>query len=430
MTRPALVSPEETLAALLSPEGRQNPYPYYEELREHGNLVWVRPGLLVVLGYAECARALRDPRLAVQDARSYDRDLPGWRAHSALRGWTRSMLYTNPPDHARLRRLVSGAFTFRRVLDLQPAIEDMVDRLLDRLAGLGADGRPVDFMAEFAFRLPVGVIGALLGVPEEDQSWFREATADATLALEGTTRPEVLARADAAMDRLTGYFAGLVRRRRARPADDLISDLVRAGDAGRDRLGPEELMANLVLLLSAGFDTTTHLLGHGLKLALEHPHHAAELAANADAVSGRDAMAAPDAVTGTDFVTGYVEETLRFEPPVQATTRWATADTELAGTPVPAGSKVLVVLAAGNRDPRRFDRPHVFDPTRTGVRPLSFGGGAHFCLGAPLARLEARVALPRLLRRFPGIAAAGTVPYRDRWLVRGHDTFPVTLGPA
>ncbi|MBG0823437.1 cytochrome P450 [Planomonospora sp. ID91781] len=406
----AAVSPEEAMAALLSPEGRRDPYPRYEALRAHGDLVRIRPGLMAAVGYAVCARALRETRLQVQDAGSYDRALPGWRSHSSLRGWTDSMLYTNPPDHTRLRRLVSGAFTFRRVTALRPAIERMTGRLLDRMAELGAGGAPVDFMQEFAFRLPVGVIGALLGVPEDDQGWFRTAAADVTLALEGTTDASVLGTADKAMDELSAYFAGLIARRRRHPADDLISDLVRVHDTDGSRLGEHELTGNLVLLLSAGFDTTTHLLGHGLKLALEHPACAARLAAE------------------PGFAEGHVEESLRFEPPVQATTRWAAADLDLLGTHVSAGTKVVILLAAGNRDPRRFDRPDVFDPERPDNQPLSFGGGAHFCLGAALARLEARIALPMLLRRFPGLAAAGPAVHRDRWLVRGHDAFPVTVG--
>ncbi|GAA3038582.1 cytochrome P450 [Streptosporangium longisporum] len=410
MTERAAASPEEAMAALLSPDGRRDPYPRYEALRAHGDLVTVRPGLMAAVGHAVCARALREPWLQVQDAESYDRDLPGWRSHSSLRGWTGSMLYTNPPDHTRLRRLVSGAFTFRRVTALGPAIERMTGRLLDRVAELGAGGAPVDFMREFAFRLPVGVIGALLGVPEDDQGWFRAAAADVTLALEGTTDPSVLGTADKAMDELSAYFTTLIAHRRREPADDLVSDLVRVHDTDGSRLGEHELTANLVLLLSAGFDTTTHLLGHGLKLALEHPDAAARLAAE------------------PGFAEGYVEECLRFEPPVQATTRWAVTDADLLGTRVPAGTKVVVMLAAGNRDPRRFDRPDVFDPGRPDNQPLSFGGGAHFCLGAALARLEARIALPMLLRRFPAVTAAGPADYRDRWLVRGHDTFPVTVG--
>ncbi|MFD1832746.1 cytochrome P450 [Streptomyces desertarenae] len=410
MTTAAVTDPGEQLTALLAPGGRLDPYPHYEALRAHGDLVTVRPGLMVALGYEECDRALREPALRVQDAESFDLLHPGWRARSSLRGWTESMLYRNPPDHTRLRRLVSGAFTPRRVASLAPAVERMADRLLDRMAELGAGGAPVDFMTEFAYRLPVGVIGELLGVPEDDHGWFRAAAADVTVALEGITKPSELERADSAMDRLSAYFAHLCDLRRGDPQDDLISALVRAHGEGGDRLGGNELVANLVLLLSAGFDTTTHLLGHSVHLAFEHPGHARRL---------REDPAFADA---------YVEEALRYEAPVQATSRWAAEDVRLPGATVPAGTKLVVVLGAANRDPRRFPHPERFDPDRGTIQPLSFAAGAHFCLGAGLARLEARLALPRVLRRFPRLAPAGPGRYRDRWLVRGHERLPVVTG--
>ncbi|MFI9203889.1 cytochrome P450 [Streptomyces sp. NPDC053048] len=393
---------QEELAALLSAEGRRNPYPRYEALRAHGDVVRVKDGLLAVLGHAACARALRESGLRVQDAEGFDLLNPRWRAHSSLRGWARSMLYRNAPDHTRLRRAVAGSFTPRHVARLEPAVERLTEDLLDHLADLGAGGRTVDFMDAFAYRLPVAVISELLGVPRGDQGWFRAVAADVTIALEGITSPSGLERADAAMDDLSAYFARLIAHRRAHPADDLVSAL-----AGQ--LDEQELTANLVLLLSAGFDTTTHLLGHGLHHALARPRWAARLR------------------TEPGFAPGYVEETLRYEPPVQATSRWAAHGLHLLDTPVPAGTKVLVVLGAGNRDPRRFHRPQLFDPDRPDNQPLSFGGGFHFCLGAGLARMEARVALPRLLRRFPALAPAGPEVYRDRWLVRGHETFPVRL---
>ncbi|GAA0381192.1 cytochrome P450 [Microbispora corallina] len=403
-------SPAELMATLVSSEGRRNRHAVYDALRAHGGVVAAGEGLLAVLGYAECLRALREPKLRVQDERSHDVVHPGWRSHSSLRGFTDWMLYTNPPDHTRLRRLVTGAFTARRVAALQPAVERLTDRLLDRMDTAAAGGTPVDFMAEFAFRLPVAVIGVLLGVPEDDQVWFRAAAAEVTLALEGLTDLSRLARADAAMDELSAYFTALVEERRRRPADDMLSALVRVHDDDGDRLSGDELIGNLVLLLVAGFDTTTNLLGHALRLAFEHPAHAARLR------EGEPGFAA-----------AYVEETLRVEPPVQATSRWAGAPFDLMGTPVPEGTKLLLLLAACNRDPRRHPDPHRFDPERPDNRPLSFGGGVHLCVGAGLARMEASVALPRLLRRFPGIAPAGAPAYRNRLVVPGFERFPVSV---
>jgi cytochrome P450 len=404
------MSPREAIAALVAPEGRQNPYPWYEAIRAHGNLVRIKQGLMVAVGYAEISRALRAPMLRVQDDKAYDVIHPGWRSHSSLRGYTNSMLYRNPPDHTRMRRLVSGGFTAARVAALRPAIERMTDRLLDRMAELGAGGTPVDFIAEFASRLPIAVISELLGVPEADQRWFRRVASDLTIALEGITNVARLDVADAAMDELSEYFSALIDRRRRRPADDTVSALVRIHDADGDRLGHDELVGNMMLLLTAGFETTSFLLGHGLRLALEHSVHVARLR------------------TEPDFATGYVEETLRLESPVQATSRWAEADVDLLGETVPAGTKLVLMLAAGNRDPRRYPRPDRFDPDRPDIQPLSFGAGAHFCLGAPLSRMEAQIALPRLLRRFPGLEAAEPAVRRDRWVGRGLERFTIALG--
>ncbi|GII67494.1 cytochrome P450 [Sphaerisporangium krabiense] len=405
-----VLGPAEIIAAMVAPEGRQNPYPFYEALRAHGNLLHVKPGLVVVVGYAECTRVLRDGRLEVQDDKNYDQIYPDWRSHSSLRGFTNSMLYTNPPDHGRMRRLVTSALTPRQVSGLRPTVERMSDKLLDRLAELGAGGAPVDLMAEFAFRLPVAVISELLGVPEDKQVWFRQVAADVMIALEGLTKPEELAIADRAMDDLAAYLNELIERRSAEPSDDLLSRLVQARDDDGDRLTHDELMGNLMLLLNAGFDTTTHLIGHGVLQALERPDFADRL---------RDEPG---------FPVGYVEETLRFEPPVQATSRWAPADVTIMDMEIPADTKLVVIMGAGNRDPLRFPEPDRFDPDRPDIQPLTFAAGIHYCVGAPLARMEAQIALPKLLRRFPHLAVAGEPSFRDRWLVRGHDYVPVTLG--
>ena len=402
-------SPLATIRELVGSPGRTHPYPRYELLREHGAVVAVRPGLMAVVGYAECDAALRDARLRVQDGLSYDAIYPAWREHPALCGYIDSMLYRNPPDHARMRRLVNSGFTPRRANGLRPAVEQLTDRLLDRLAEAGGAGAPVDFIAEFASRLPIAVVAALLGVPEEDHGWFRAVATDLTIALEGITNVSRLDRADAAMDDLGAYFGDLIEARRREPADDLATALVAVHDTDGTRLSGDELVGNMMLLLTAGFETTSFLLGHALLLAFAHPEHAERLR------------------TDADFAPGFVEEVLRFEPPVQATSRWAESDLELLGTVVPAQTKLVLLLAAANRDPRRYPQPDRFDPDRTDVQPLSFGAGAHYCLGAPLSRLEARIALPRLLRRFPRLAPVGEPTPRDRWLGRGLARFPVSV---
>jgi cytochrome P450 len=405
-----VIEPREVVSAIVRPDGRRDPYPHYEALRAFGAVVPVKPGLMVCVGYAECSRALRESRLRVQDGESYDSIYPSWREHSSLRGYIASMLYHNPPDHARLRRLVSGGFTPARVAALRPAIERMTDLLLDRISDLGAGASPVDFVAEFASRLPIAVISALLGVAESDQVWFRTVATDLTIALEGITSEARLDVANAAMDDLTAYFTELVDHRRGHPVDDTVSALVGVHEADGDRLSQDELIGNMMLMLTAGFETTSFLLGYALLLAFEH-------AGVVDRLRSEQG-----------FATNYVEEVLRYESPVQATSRWAAADVDVLGTTVPAETKIVLMLGAGNRDPRRFADPDRFDPDRTDVQPLSFGAGPHFCLGAPLSRLEAQIALPRLLRRFPDLAPAGDAVRRDTWVGRGLSYFPVTTG--
>ncbi|MET9370678.1 cytochrome P450 [Streptomyces griseoflavus] len=411
MPEPVALSLTEAFAALGTRRGRQDPYPLYEAIRAHGDLARRGPGRLVVTGYDACARALRDPRLHVQDRTAYDAAYPAWRSHSSLRAFTSSMLYSNGPDHSRLRSLAGFAFTPPRVRDLAQVVEDMADRLLDRMARLAAAGEPVDVIAEFASRLPVAVIGAVLGFPEEDQVWFRETASAIAVATDGFSDPSALHRADAAMDDLARYFGVLVDDRRRRPADDLLTTLTAAHDGEPRRLSHEELMGTLMVLLTAGFETTSFLIGHGVMIALDHAPYARRLREE------------------PDFADAYVEEILRYEPPVHVTSRFAADDTELLGTAVPRGTRLTLIMAAANRDPLRFTAPDRFDPARGGSPgPLSFGAGPHYCLGAPLARLEARIALPRLLRRFPRLAASAPPVYRDRWVVRGLDTYPLVLG--
>ncbi|WP_433892075.1 cytochrome P450 [Streptomyces sp. CA-111067] len=409
--------------ALMEPAGRADPYPLYAQAHRLGPVLAVADGVFLVSGYAAVNQVLRDPGFGLPDlARVADRVGAG---AGALSSMSRSILRTNPPDHGRMRSLISQVFTPRRIAALQPSVEDAVRRLLDELEGAGADGRAVDFMDRFAFRLPVTVICDLLGVPPADHQRFRRLASDLTGALElspdaaqleGAARSEDPA--EAAAGELTAYFAHLIGERRTRPGDDLVSTLVAARDADAGRLSDEELLANLVLLLVAGFETTTDLLGNGLAVLLDRPGLAADL---------RD---------GRIGTAGFVEEVLRHDSPVQLTTRLARAGgLAVEGVPVPAGSTALLLLGAANRDPARYPDPDTFDPTRTDSRPLSFGAGPHVCLGNSLARLEASAAFPRLLARFPGLAhdpdpgtaPAGRPTRRDRLVLRGYWTLPIRL---
>ncbi|GIJ22744.1 cytochrome P450 [Micromonospora lutea] len=399
----------EAFASLMSPDGRVDPYPAYERLRAHGPIVQTGPGVYAVTGHAEADELLRDARVRVLDEHLRDGVLPNWRESPAVSSIARSMLRTNPPDHSRLRRLAAGAFTPRRINAMREVIEAQTDELIDAMTTAGRGGAPVDFMAEFAYPLPVGVICELLGVPADDRTLFRRWTADLTGILEPEITAAELAVADAGAAELRAYFTELVATRRRRPTDDLTTALVQAHEAG-DRLSGDELLANLVILLVAGFETTTNLLGNGLAVLLAHPRAADVLRQH------------------PQHAPAYVDELLRFDSPVQLTTRLNAESVRLGGVEVPAGSWILLLLGAANRDPRRYPRPEQFDPWRAQLNPLSFGAGPHYCLGAALARLEAQVAFPALLRRLPALALGGQLRRRIRLTLRGYDHLPVTVG--
>jgi cytochrome P450 len=385
------------LAELTTLAGREDPYPRYDRLREISPVVRADDGALVVTRHADCAAVTRDPRLGHLPAHMLSLvGLPDWEEHPALRLLFTSMLLLNPPDHTRLRRLVSSAFTARRVQTLRPAVERIVADLLDDLDG------PADFVTAFAFPLPVSVIGELLGVPAADRAQFRTLVREFTVLLE-TITPEVVARADPAAATMRAYLADLTAQRRRAPQDDLISALVAVEEQG-DKLTEDELLTMAALLFAAGFETTTNLLSNGLVALLRSP--------------GQRPALLSDPATA-------VEELLRYDSPVQLVARVAWEDTTVAGVPMQGGERVVAYLGAGNHDPARFTTPGRLDLSRSDNAPLSFGGGIHYCLGAPLARLEAQVAFPALLRRFPGIALDGPPVRRDSLTIRGFTSLPV-----
>jgi cytochrome P450 len=400
-----------TLRALLSRPGRLDPVPHYADLHRRGP-VCVLPDPVdrfdvVVHGYDAVQQALRDPALHVLTADSPDRrGSRRWQDHPALRTLVRSIFLTEGPEHTRVRRLFAKAFTARRMAALEPAIVRIISQRLDRLAELGANGEPVDLLAEFALPVPTDAVGELLGVPEQDRGWFPDRVRAFGAILDlgaGVWRHQRAA--DAAAEELTGYFTELVAKRRAQPREDLVSALVHGGD----ELADDDLIPNLLTLYNGGFVTTTHLIGNGLVLLLDRPE---EIPAIQSDPRRADA---------------FVQEVLRYEPPVHFGIRWASRETEIAGARVPADSRVLVLLGAANRDPRQFPDPDVFDPVRDQGQPMSFGLGAHYCLGAMLSRLEGRWALPMLLRRFPRLALAGEPGERSTLMLRGYETLPVTL---
>jgi cytochrome P450 len=397
------------VSQLLSPAGRADPYPLYRQLHACGPAAEIPGGLVLVCGYAEAGAALRDSSLAVEDAGWLDQIFPFWREHSSRVLLNNSMVFANGSDHERMRRLVSRTFTARRVDEMRTAITRRVALLLDQLADLGAGGAPVEYMAEFAFMMPVNVVCDLLGVPEADRPGFRQPVASLAAVIEPGSLNTNLSAADQAADELAGYFAGLIAGRRSRPGADLLTEMTSANDHADRPLSEEQLVANAIFLLLAGFESTIGLLGNGLMLLLERPAALARL------------RACPQEAPA------FVEEMLRLEAPVQLTGRRASAATTAGGIDVPAGGSMIVLMGAANRDPRRFAGPDRFDPDRPDNQPLSFGGGVHYCLGARLARLEAQVAFPMLVQRFPGLALAGTPVHLDRLNLRAYATLPISL---
>ena len=265
-------------------------------------------------------------------------------------------------------------------------------------------------MHDFAFLLPVTVICELIGVPEGDREMFRPIARALVATLEPEMSKEQLAEADAAAIQLNSYLADLIAQRRASPRGDLLSALVDISDAADGRLSDTELRDNLTLLLLAGFETTANLLGNGLKIILDDPQIG-------DAV--RD---------GEVPVSAFVEEVLRFDSPVQMTSRRRNDGVEVGGVMAAPGDEFVTILGAGNRDPHRFAKPDSFDPARSDGGPISFGGGAHFCIGAALARLEAAAAFPRILHRFPKLRAAGEPVRKQGLVLRGYESLPVFPG--
>lgn len=402
--------PESALLALFTPEGRDNPYPHYAALRAHAPVTHIGDGLVVVSGYDELQQSLRDPDLEVHDADFNAQHRPDIAHLPSISLFTDSMLMGRSPGHERVRRLVAQAFTPRSITALTPAIERLAGERIARLAEVCAGGNTADFMNEVAYPLPIHVIGELLGIPRADLGWFRPLVSDLAKVMDPQLTAEVLDAADRAAVELLGYFAALVVERRRRPRQDMVSTLVQARDAGNGRLSDRELHANLVLLFVAGFETTANLLGNSLSVLLEHPEQTDALRADPDRVEQ------------------FTQEVLRFDSPIQITGRWAVRDTTVGGTDIPKDSNLVLLLGAGNRDPRRFDDPDVFRPARPDNRPLSFGAGPHYCVGAALARLEAHIALPLLLEHVPRPVRAGE-PVRGNWLtVRGYASLPVTSG--
>ncbi|OJT26194.1 hypothetical protein BO221_10285 [Archangium sp. Cb G35] len=394
-------------------EARANPIPVYAKLRKLGPVLHSMDLFgkgFVLPRYEEVVRVLKDPRFAndrrnVPGGSSMDR----WWMPAILRLLVSSMVLKDPPDHRRLRNLVQKAFTPGMVENLNGRVEQITEDLLDAAAR-----KPVvDLMEDFALPLPLTVIAEMLGVPQSDRILFRGLI---TKVLDSSAvSPISFIRNYPNMLRLNGFLRKLVKLRREQPGDDLVTALVQAEEGG-DRLSEDELISMVFLLLFAGHETTVNLIGNGVLELVRHPEQLQKLREQ------------------PDLIDSAIEEMLRFTNPVGVVApRFAKEDVEIAGVPIPQGSAVTLLIASANLDETAFPNADKLDITRSPNRHVSFGYGIHYCLGAPLARLEARVAIPALLRRFPRLdlaVPAEKLRWRPNIGLRGLEALPLSVSPT
>ena len=381
-----------------------DPYPTYRRLLAEDPVHHSPMGFWVLTRYEDVVAALRDPRLAKEAIAAF----VAARFGAPMPAMGLSMLDRDPPDHTRLRSLVSKAFTPRVVDGLRPRVQQIVDGLLDGVRDAGT----MDLIEEFAYPIPVNVICEMLGVPVEDHERFKGWSLDIARGLDAILLPadsDVPKRSAAARTGLADYFRELIARRRVAPRADLLSGLIAAEEAG-DKLSENELLATCILLLIAGHETTVNLIGNGTLALLRHPDQLRRLRDN-------------PALIGT-----AIEELLRFDGPVQRTARIPSEDVVINGRKIPKGEMVMPFIGAADRDPAQFPDPDRLDISRADNRHIAFGWGIHFCLGAPLARVEGQIAINTLVQRFPQLALATDNPeFHQSLTLRGLKSLPVSF---
>jgi cytochrome P450 len=388
----------------MAPDFVADPYPTYHRLRAQDPVHQHPLGFWVLTRYDDVVMALRDPRFGKEAIGA----VLAARFGSLPPGYGLSMLDRDPPDHTRLRSLVSKAFTPRMVEVLRPRVQQVVDGLLDQVQGKGS----MDLIEDFAYPLPVIVICEMLGVPAEDRDRFRQWGLDIARGLDSIMLPpdsDVTKKSLASRSALGAYFRELIAERRTRPRADLLSGLIAAEEAG-DRLDESELLATCILLLVAGHETTVNLIGNGTLALLRHPDQLRRL---------RD---------DPGLIASAVEELLRYDGPVQRTARVPAEDVAIGGRTIPKGEMVMPFIGAADRDPAQFPEPDRLDIGRPDNRHIAFGWGIHFCLGAPLARVEGQIAINALVQRLPRLALATDRPvFRQSLTLRGLAALPVTF---
>jgi cytochrome P450 len=392
------------------PETHTNPYPLYRQLREQDPVHWSE--LLdawVLTRYDDIVSVLKHPRFSADRRAARNRFVQAALQSQAEMGplaQAQTMLSSDPPEHTRLRNLVSKAFTFKAVEALRPRIQQIVDELLDKIDDKGS----MDVIWDLGYPLPVIVIAEMLGVPAERRDTFKRWSDDIVATLGGPmVAPDVQERGRQSSLEMADYFREVIAERRRAPKGDLLSALVAAEERG-DALSEDEVLATCVLLLAAGNETTTNLIGNGTLALLRNPDQLELLRAH------------------PELTESAVEEFLRYDGPVQGTGRVAMEEVEIGGTMMQEGQLAFCMLAAADRDPAQFPDPETLDVARQDNRHIAFGFGIHFCLGAPLARAEAQIAFSTLLRRFPKLELAVDEPqWGGTFILRGLKSLPVAI---
>lgn len=403
------VSQTLSLSNLGHPEVRANPYPFYAQLRSQDPIHWDEElGFWVLTRYADIAAVYHDPRFSRAQGlrRGYER-LPESEqvmAQPVYQSFSKTMFYSDPPYHTRLRGLVNSAFTPTAIEQMRPYVQRTVDQLLDAVQTNGK----MDVIHDFAYPLPILVIVQMLGLPAEERIQFKKWSDDLFAILGSVPHaPERMERAARSLEQLTDYITKLSDARRQGPQQDLLTALVEAVEDG-EQLTQEELVANVIILLSAGHETTSNLIGNGLLALLQNPDQMQKLRQQ------------------PRLMLSAVEEMMRYDNPVQIAYRSAARDVEIGGKLIRQGQLVNSILAAGNRDPEHYSEPDRFEIARDEGRHLGFGLGIHFCLGAPLVRLEAQVAFSTMLRRFPELSlATENLEWQEHPIFRGVKSLPV-----
>ena len=397
-----------TFRRLVFSRGDEDPFPLYARLRETPVLHSPLPNLLggyVLSRHRECSQALRSRAMTPFSGEHVDRFLPDWREHTAGRLLYQSLVFAHDDRHAEVRRRLSPHFSRSRTAALREFMTDLASRQVEALAA--ADG-PVDLVEALTLPFPLAVICRLFDVDFADAAPLARSGRTLSCFLETVQTPARRNRIDRAADEFVEFFAEPIRQRRRSPGDDLLSTLVNAADTGA--IDEQELLGNLLFLFTAGYDSSTSFLGAAVRTLLAHPDQAAVVRDDPDAIGGA------------------VDELLRYDPPVHATTRITAQPVELGGTELPTGSLVWILLGSANRDPAFVTDPDTVDVGRPAQQHLSFAAGPHTCIGARLARMEAEVLLPMLLRRFPRMRLAGEPRHRyPGTVLRGIDRLPVVL---